>query len=145
MNLHENTHLTNLSFADSYLCESVEVDVLIGADFYYSFVTGNCKTGILQNSPTAVESIFGRVLTGPIESTSETTTSMVAVVENTELTKTLKRFWELEAIEISKDESAIQSKDEQPVVEDFNCGLKFDGSNYEVRFTMETESPSSKG
>ena len=133
LNFNEHTHLRNLIFADSYPRESVEVDVLIGADFYYSFVTGNCKEGISQGSPTAVESVFGWVLTGPIESTSRTTTSMFAVVENTEINITLKRFWELEAIGISKDESAVQSKDEQRAVEDFNRGLSFDGSNYEVR------------
>ncbi|XP_031560795.1 uncharacterized protein LOC116296835, partial [Actinia tenebrosa] len=133
LNLHENVHLKNLNFADSYPRDSVEIDVLIGADFYYSFVTGNCERGNSLNSPTAVESVFGWVLTGPIEGTSKNTTSMIAVLENTEITQTLKRFWELEAIGISKEESAVHSKEEECAVEDFNRELKFDGSNYEVR------------
>ncbi|KAK3723592.1 hypothetical protein QZH41_001078, partial [Actinostola sp. cb2023] len=139
LNLHENPHLKNLNFADSYPRESVEVDVLIGADFYYSFATGNCKRGNSPTSPTAVESNLGWILTGPVENTSKSTTSVLAVVENNEITDSLKRFWELESIGITENKNPVLSKEEQRAIEDFNCGLKFDGSNYEVRLPWKQD------
>ncbi|KAK3704222.1 hypothetical protein QZH41_007842 [Actinostola sp. cb2023] len=139
LNLHENPHLKNLNFADSYPRESVEVDVLIGADFYYSFATGNCKRGNSPTSPTAVDSNLGWILTGSVENTSKSTTSVLAVVENNEITDSLKRFWELESIGITENKNPVLSKEEQRAIEDFNCGLKFDGSNYEVRLPWKQD------
>ena len=40
LSLMDNPHLQGLTLADSYPRNSVQVDVLIGADHYYSFVTG---------------------------------------------------------------------------------------------------------
>ena len=47
-------HLKSLMLADSYPRGSVNVDVLIGADFYFSFMSGKCKKGETTNAPTAV-------------------------------------------------------------------------------------------
>ncbi|XP_044176591.1 uncharacterized protein LOC122959338 [Acropora millepora] len=57
--LMDNPHLQGLTLADSYPRNSVQVDVLIGADHYYSFVTGTCKRGENPESLVAVESYFG--------------------------------------------------------------------------------------
>ena len=43
----------------------MEVDVLIGADFGFSFMSGRCIKGEDPESPTALESAIGWVLTGP--------------------------------------------------------------------------------
>ena len=42
LNLEKYPHLKNLVLADVYPRGSVDIDVLIGADFYFSFITGNC-------------------------------------------------------------------------------------------------------
>ena len=44
----------------------VQVDVLIGADNYYSFVTGVCKRGSSSESLVAVESCLGWIVTGQV-------------------------------------------------------------------------------
>ena len=45
LNLEKYHHLRNLMFADLYPRGSVDIDVLIGADYYFSFVTGKCVKG----------------------------------------------------------------------------------------------------
>ena len=67
LNLEKHPHLRNLMFSDLYPRGSVDIDVLIGADYYFSFVTGNCVKRVTLNSPTAVESTFGWIVSGPIE------------------------------------------------------------------------------
>jgi len=58
LNLVDNPYLQGLTLADSYPHNSVQVDVLIGADHYYSFVTGICKRRENPESLVAVESHF---------------------------------------------------------------------------------------
>ena len=141
LNLHENPHLKGLSFADSYPRDAVEIDVLIGADYYYSFVTGSCKRGNIPNSLTAVESNFGWVLTGPVKGVHNHTTSMIAVIDNNDINRSLKRFWELESMGISDTECSVMSKEEERAVSEFKKGLKFAGQNYEVKLPWKQERP----
>ena len=58
LNLEKYPHLKNFVLADVYPCGSVDIDVLIGADFSFSFtgITGYCMKGETKilNSPTAV-------------------------------------------------------------------------------------------
>ena len=61
------------------------------------------------------------------------------VVENSGLTKSLKRFWELESIGIAETEHTVISREEEVAVADFNRGLKFDGKNYEVRLPWKSD------
>ena len=51
-------HLKNLSLADTSKDKNKEIDILIGADYYYRFIYGK------QNEPIALESVFGWILTG---------------------------------------------------------------------------------
>ena len=89
-------HLQGLTFADSYPRGSVQVDVLIGTDHYYSFVTAVCKRGSSSESLVAVESCVGWIVTGQVNRQSRHTSSMLTIVENSGVNETLKRFWELE-------------------------------------------------
>lgn len=61
------------------------------------------------------------------------TTYMLTVQETSGLTKTLKRFWELESVGITKTRNTVASQKEELVVADFTRGLTFNGKNYEVR------------
>ena len=60
-------HLQGLSIANSSSKTSFDVDLLVGLDFYYSFITGNVKRGQI-GEPIAVESKLGWILTGPLKS-----------------------------------------------------------------------------
>ena len=139
--LQNNPHLQGLTLADSYPRNSVQVDVLIGADFYYSFVTGIHKRGPTADSLIAVKSHLGWILTGPIDCYSKYSTSMLTVIENNEVTASLKRFWELESIGITEAENPTMSQEEEYAVAEFNKGLKFDGQNYEVQLPWRKDHP----
>ena len=143
LNLLDNPHLQSLTLADSYPRNSVQVDVLIGADHYYSFsfVTGICKRGENPESLVAVEFHFGWILTGPVDSYSKHTSSMLTMVENNEITTSLRRFWELESIGITETVNLTMSQEEELAVNDFNDGLNFDGKNYEVRLPWKRDHP----
>ena len=141
LNLMDNPHLQGLTLADSYPRNSVQVDVLIGADHYYSFVTGICKRGENPGSLVAVESHFGWILTGPVDSYSKHTSAMLTMVENNEVTASLRRFWELESIGITEAVNPAMSQEEELAVNDFNDGLNFDGKNYEVRLPWKRDHP----
>ena len=60
-------HLQGLSIANSSSKTSFDVDLLVGLDFYYSFITGNVKRGQI-GEPIAIESKLGWILTGPLKS-----------------------------------------------------------------------------
>ena len=141
MDFHKNSHLQGLTLADSYPRGSVQVDVLIGADHYYSFATGVCKRGSSSESLVAVESCLGWIVTGQVNRQSRQTSSMLTVVENGGVNETLKRFWELESIGIAEIEDPVMSQEEECAVADFNRGLNFDGHNYEVRLPWKRDPP----
>jgi len=55
------------------------------------------------------------------------------MVRNSEVTTSLRRFWELESIGITEAENPTMSQEEEYVVAEFNKGLKLDGQNYKVQ------------
>ena len=61
ISLEKYLHLKGLTLADSYPRGSVNVDILIEADF------GKCKNGETTNTPTAVKSTLGWIVGGPLE------------------------------------------------------------------------------
>ncbi|PFX19171.1 hypothetical protein AWC38_SpisGene16427 [Stylophora pistillata] len=113
---------------NSYPRGPVNVDILIGADFYFSFMSGKCKKGEATHAPTAVESKLGWILGGPIEDLpSKNTQSMLSTVCIDPVTDSLKQFWELESIAIVDKRNAPMSLEEEESVRQFNEGLTFDG------------------
>ena len=62
-------HLSGLLLADSISADenenNVEVDVLIGADYYWHFLNGAIKRG--ESGPTALQTKVGWVLSGPVQ------------------------------------------------------------------------------
>ncbi|XP_067047748.1 uncharacterized protein [Acropora muricata] len=141
LSLMDNPHLQGSTLADSYPRNSGQVDVLIGADHYYSFVTGTCKRGENPESLVAVESFFGWIIAGPVDSYSKHTSAMLTMVENNEVTASLRRFCELESIGIVEAVNPTMSQEEELAVNDFNDGLNFDGKNYEVRLPWKRDHP----
>ena len=75
-------------------------------------MTGKCVKGVLPNTPVALESSIGWVLTGPVDGESSyqfsslTNTHVVLTSADMKVGETLKRFWEIETIS-DKGESVI--------------------------------------
>ena len=92
--------MMGLTFAESYPRGSVNVDILIGTDFYFAFMGGKCKKRETTNAPTEVESTFiGWIIGGPIERLPrKNTQSMFSAVRTDPVTGSLKQFWEVESI-----------------------------------------------
>ena len=90
---------------------NIIIDVLIGSDFYWHFVTGNVIRG--ETGLVAIESKFGWILSGavkaerPSSSGSEVSTTNLIIEqevglcqETDKLKMNLERFWRTESIGI---------------------------------------------
>ena len=99
-------HLQKLQLADCSDSQDL-IDVLIGSDYCWDFVTNKIVRG--DFGPTAINSKFGWLLSGPTEfaTSSETTVTNLIIsgssnglFDHTEdpLVNTLKQFWETESI-----------------------------------------------
>lgn len=124
-------HLAGLKLADSGdPRDTMEVDVLIGSDWYWSLVTGRVIRG--ESGPTAIHTKVGWILSGPTsnQATVNLTFSTVhtlkvdTVATEPSLDDQLKKFWELESLGIPQEES--------PIYEKFLQQIRFDGQRYEV-------------
>ena len=101
-------YLASLDLADDFVDDSpIDVEILIGCDFYHSFFTGRViHRG--NEFPTASESILGWVLSGPTGSATQNGGShcMESHVlrcethENDALKQELNKFWEIENIDV---------------------------------------------
>ena len=125
-------HLSQLDLADVTPDEAMEVDLLIGADFYWEFVTGETVRG--SEGPVAIKTTLGWVLSGPT-GVAEPKKSVVSLVNahtlrvegitNNELDETLRAFWELESL-------GIERVPNDPASDHFSSTLQRRGERYEV-------------
>ena len=111
----------------------LEVDVLIGADYYWELVTDSiCRS---DNGPTAVHTKLGWVLPGPTSvresmrcSMNLLTTHVLKVgtqpLESTALDEQLRSFWELESLGIHEEERTLY--------DDFTSKIMFQDGRYKV-------------
>ena len=59
-------HLRSLYLSDFVNCENgMNIDILIGTNFYYQFMTGKIIRGPTIHDPVALESVIGWILSGP--------------------------------------------------------------------------------
>ena len=68
-------HLRELELADSSINSVKSVDLLIGLDFYYSFITGESIRG-KANEPIAIKSTLGWVICGTFENSNGVLTNL---------------------------------------------------------------------
>ena len=124
--------LSQLDLADVCLDETLEVDLLIGSDFYWEFVTGESIQR--ENGPVAINTTLGWVLSGPagVAEPEESTVSLVNAhslqiegITNKELDNTLRSFWELESL-------GIKEVANDPVCDQFASTLQVKNGRYEV-------------
>ena len=135
-------HLLGLELADSADgSDNLEVDVLIGSDWYWSLVTGRVIRG--KTGPTAVHTKVGWILSGPatkqvavnLTLSSPTHTLKVDTFKvEPSLDDQLQQFWELESLGIPSNET--------PVYEKFLQQIHFDGHRYEVSLPSKENHPS---
>ena len=134
-------HLTGLELADSAgASDNLEVDILIGSDWYWNLATGRVIRG--RSGPIAIHTKVGWVLSGPTThqevTVNLTLTSTHALKIDTcpvepNLEDHLKRFWELESLGITKDEASVYDK--------FVQRIRFDGQRYEVGLPWKEHHP----
>ena len=119
----------------------MEVDVLIGADYYWHFLTSAVKRG--ESCPTALQTKVSRVLSGPVQGGSALNSTQVNFTnihalrvdthnqfmdessEDRALERKLAEFWDLEAIGISPEEKSVYER--------FNEDITFKEGRYEVK------------
>ncbi|XP_064653104.1 uncharacterized protein LOC135503459 [Lineus longissimus] len=137
-------HLRGLAFAESYPLDG-EIDVLIGADYYYLLVDGTVRKGP-PGTPTAVKTSLGWVLCGPAGSQEKAlvTTSMFVATKRENVAFELQRFWELESIGIVNDQCVKMSVEDRDAIKTFEDCLSFDGERYTVGIPWKENCPELK-
>ena len=88
------------------------MDILIGADFYYSIIEGSVKRSTNKNAPIAIKSKLGWILCGQVKSEQQGITATIFSTVEEDVSKTLKSFWELESIGILNEKSLPMKDDE---------------------------------
>ena len=67
MNIHQYLHLEDLDLADCCITDAhtsnIDIDILIGLDYYYDFITGEIIRG--EEGPVAINSAFSCLVSGP--------------------------------------------------------------------------------
>ena len=126
-------HLMTLDLADpSDGSSPLDIDILIGSDCYWEFVSGETRRG--PTGPIAIDTKFGWVLSGL--ATSPNSTNSTCLITHTlcvescgqdtkSLNDRLNSFWELESFGISGVDHSIHDK--------FRSSVKFVDGRYEVR------------
>lgn len=114
-------HLRNLPLADhGNGDQDIEIDLLMGADFIWSFMLDRVVRGETGVGPVATLNRFGYVLSGPVPACSQNThsstvtiahvlkTSAVIVEKEDDLKAELRKFWDYETLGIK--ESSVESQ-----------------------------------
>ncbi|XP_068697018.1 uncharacterized protein [Montipora foliosa] len=132
VNVADYVHLEGLELADNF-DNTESIDVLIGSDYYWDFVSGDSIKG--DQGPTAVNSKFGWLLSGPMydESSSSVVSSNLIISggvssmlgeQDDELVESLKKFWESESVGIIPEDKSLYADRRKPEIH-------FNGHNYD--------------
>ena len=111
----------------------MEVDILVGCDYYWEFITGQTLRG--DNGPIAIQTTLGWVLSGPVHPVNQLASTMSLVTTHVlridsqphgtkELDNTLQSFWRLESLGICAPEKSVY--------DDFASSVQFKEGRYEV-------------
>ncbi|XP_065902557.1 uncharacterized protein [Dysidea avara] len=130
----EYTHLSDLELADfSGGPDTAAIELLIGSDFYWKFVTGEVRRG--SAGPVAIHSTLGWLLSGSINPTQvsgDTCTHLILATSNVTsipevqdpVQDMLRKFWDTESIGIVDTE--------QEMTNEFSNHIQFHENYYEV-------------
>ncbi|GFY23977.1 uncharacterized protein TNCV_4896581 [Trichonephila clavipes] len=112
-------YLKNVQLADSYEFNDKEISILIGADYYYQVVTGRITR--LNKNLVTVETIFGWSLQGQ-STDSEDLLTMSVIVNESNISKQLSEFWNLENLGIESEVSDEENIDND-IMSEFEAGI----------------------
>ena len=110
-------HLYGLPLADETANGFVEIEMLIGLDYYWDIITGVVVRG--QEGPVAMESKFGYILSGASKSWSfvantpsicNLAATLIAKENEDVIAKELRNLWELETIGIANEDVSVESE-----------------------------------
>ena len=135
------THLRGLPLADFQTESSVlDVDILVGLDSYWSFMTGGCIKAD-NGGPVALESRLGWVLSGELQNCKETSSTAtnfaqthVLFAQEQNLSDQISKFWSLESI-------GIHLEEENSGYRQFEEEIRFTDGRYEVKLPWKREHP----
>ena len=130
-----------MKFPEKFPRNEQEIDVLIGLDFYCSFVSRDVVRGG-PNEPVALRTSLGWVFCGPTGGHGQdcTVSMSVQVCANQELNDTLQEFWNLESIGITPVEMSVStSQSESTVLKKFKETLAHKDGRYEVSLPWKDE------
>ncbi|XP_011408081.1 PREDICTED: uncharacterized protein LOC105315219 [Amphimedon queenslandica] len=128
LSLDHLDHLSSLNLADPFYGEEREIDILVGADYYWSLATGRIRRG--YGGPIAMETRIGWVLSGPAtlvygqDDSATLITHTLQVSGLKSLDEQLRSFWEIESLGILEDDVVT--------VNDFERNISFHDGRYEV-------------
>jgi hypothetical protein len=134
--------LRDLDLADSSRGGApMEVDLLIGSDYYWEFTTGDIRHG--EDGPVAIRTSLGWVLSGAVPTSRNQPSSIsflithalrVSAPTSTEnLDEVLRSFWNLESL-------GIQSTEES-VLGEFTQTIRFQNGRYQVALLWKDPHP----
>ncbi|XP_030579763.1 uncharacterized protein LOC115776287 [Archocentrus centrarchus] len=130
-----------LQFADAPAdgANDSELSVLIGADFYWSTVSGRVER--LTDKLVALESVFGWSVQGPVtmSSVTEAACMHVRIEEEALISSQLKALWEVDSLGIIKHEPS--DPDEDNALQMFGKTTQFKDGRYEVELPWRHENP----
>ena len=147
------SHLQNLPLADSAAGDGdLDVDIMIGADYYWSFVQNHVVRGESNYSPVAIRTRLGYVLSGPVNFPSGYETSSCLNISHSMKTecsvvkedflsqdgtiyRELNKFWDYETLGIKADEC------DESVSKVYADQIKFNGIRYEASLPFKQDHP----
>ncbi|XP_044741907.1 uncharacterized protein LOC123302879 [Chrysoperla carnea] len=92
------SRFTSLKLADSQFYKSSPVDFLIGADLFPSILSCT-DSQTIQGFPSAINSIFGWLIIGPVEGNPPT--QPISLLSTAQISDHLQNFWETEEVSVS--------------------------------------------
>ncbi|GFT40866.1 reverse transcriptase domain-containing protein [Trichonephila clavipes] len=123
-------YLKNVQLADPYEFNDKEISILIGADYYYQVVTGRITR--LNKNLVTVETLFGGSLQGQ-STDSEELLTMSVIVNESNISKQLSEFWDLENLGIEAEVSNEENIDND-IMSQFEAGISYQNKRYKVKF-----------
>jgi hypothetical protein len=119
----DHPHLQGLEIGDDYDSEHGTIDILVGVDYYWNFIEGECIRG--DSGPTAISSKFEWILSGPVHTEDSVHSGCVVTnliisdcdpllsidQEEDKLNATLRKFWDTESIGITSNKTASECED----------------------------------
>ena len=127
-------HLMNIEFSDFSDEDYLEIDVLIGANYLWSFQDGHVIRGG-RNQPVAIETALGWVISGPLEGKNSDHSSFVNSVchvidpfplpdkNASDVDKNMHKLWDLDTLGIRVEDEVHKS-----VIDN----ISFTGTRYSV-------------